>query len=86
MAQLVERSLPTPEIRSSNPVIDQILHVLSTVLKRQKLKKKSPGIAHFLRRELVKVYRSVSQLNLDRGGWRWRRGSATVASLILRSV
>ena len=36
VAQLVERLLPMPEVRSSNPVIDKnyIEHLLSTVLKR----------------------------------------------------
>ena len=38
VAQLVERSLPTPEDRSSNPVIGKIYieYLLSTVLKRRK--------------------------------------------------
>ena len=41
MAQLVERSLPTPEVRGSNPVIGEILFIysLSTVLKGRKQKK-----------------------------------------------
>ena len=39
VAQLVERSLPIPEVRGSNPVIGKNLNLtflLSTVLKRQK--------------------------------------------------
>ena len=41
VAQLVERSLPMPEVRSLNPVIGKLLYrtftcLLSTVLKRQK--------------------------------------------------
>ena len=39
VAQLVERSLPTPEVRGSNPVIGKNLlniYLLSTVLKRRK--------------------------------------------------
>ena len=39
VAQLVERSLPIPEVRSSNPVIGKNLlniYFLSTVLKRRK--------------------------------------------------
>ena len=39
VAQLAERLLPTPEVRGSNPVIDEIFennYLLSTVLKRQK--------------------------------------------------
>ena len=43
VAQLVERSLPTPEIRGSKPVIGKfyIIYMLSTGLKRQKKKKRS---------------------------------------------
>ena len=43
VAQLAERLLPTPEVRGSNPVIDEIFennYLLSTVLKRQKLRKR----------------------------------------------
>ena len=49
VAQLAERSLPTPEVRGSNPVLGKIYieHcLLSTVLKRQEIKKKMPGMAH----------------------------------------
>ena len=52
MAQLVERSLPIPEVRGSNPVIGKNLLILnnycilSTVyLKDEKIKKKRPGRA-----------------------------------------
>ena len=44
VAQLVERSLPTPEVRSSNPVIGEIFlqHcLLSTALKRQNKEKEA---------------------------------------------
>ena len=47
VAQLVERLLATPEIRGSNPAIGKIYIeqcLLSTVLKRQKINKKRPGI------------------------------------------
>ena len=43
VAQLVERSLPTPEFQGLNPVIGKIV---STNIKRQKIKKKRPGMAH----------------------------------------
>ena len=48
MAQLVEQLLPTSEVWGSNPVIGkvQIEHLLSTVLKRRKIQKKRPGMAH----------------------------------------
>ena len=39
VAQLVERSVPTPEIRGSNPVIGK-LYLLSTVSMRLKLNKR----------------------------------------------
>ena len=50
VAQLVERSLPIPEVRGSNPVIGKIyIEHLFTVnsFEKTKIKKKSPGIAHF---------------------------------------
>ena len=48
VAQLVERSLPTPEVCGSNPVIGKkyIEDLLSTVLIRRKEKEKRPGMAH----------------------------------------
>ena len=45
-AQLAERSIPTPEVRSSNPVIGEFLKnifVLSTVLKRRNWKEVGNG-------------------------------------------
>ena len=52
MAQLVEQSLPTPEVHGSNQVIGKIYieRSLSTVLKFEKTKikeKKRQGMAHF---------------------------------------
>ena len=52
VAPLVERSLPTPEFRCSNPAIDKIYIVhclLSTVLKKE-MKKKRPGMAHLFKK------------------------------------
>ena len=49
VAQLVERSLPTPEILGSNLVISKILSTkLSTngIIEKTKTKKKRPGMAH----------------------------------------
>ena len=49
VAQLEERSLPTPEIRSSNPVIGKLLNgtfvfcQLVSCIERTKIKKKRPG-------------------------------------------
>ena len=54
VAQLVERLLPIPEVRGSIPVIrnffiyiEQLLYTVNCVLKRRKIKKKRPGMAHF---------------------------------------
>ena len=50
MAQLVERSFPTPEIRSSNPIIGKILSSkVSTIciIEKTKIKKKRTGMAHY---------------------------------------
>ena len=48
-AQLVERSLPIPEVRGSNPVIGKTIYYLYTVngIEKTKIKKKRPGMAHF---------------------------------------
>ena len=51
VAQLVERSLPIPEVRGSNPVIGKNLYLYLTFVYRQlcieKMKiKKRPGMAH----------------------------------------
>ena len=52
VAQLVERSLPMPEVRSSNTVGGKLLYrtficVLSIVLKDENKEKRRPGMAHF---------------------------------------
>ena len=47
MAQLAERSLLTPEVRGSNPVIREIFHVFTiNCIEKTKIKKKRPGMAH----------------------------------------
>ena len=48
VAQLVEQSLPTPEVHGSNSVIGKICieHLHLIVLKRQKIKVKKPGMGH----------------------------------------
>ena len=45
VAQLVERSLPTPEILGSNPDIGKMLSTNCTIEKK-KIKKKRPRMAH----------------------------------------
>ena len=44
VAQLVERSPPTPKIRSSNPDIGKILSTKCEI-EKTKIKKKKPGMA-----------------------------------------
>ena len=61
VAQLVERSLPIPEVCGSHPVIGKIYieHLLtcllSIVLKRQKISIKRPGMAHFFKNVLCYI-------------------------------
>ena len=52
-AQLVERLLLIPWVRGLNPVIGNILieHLLSTVLKRRKLRKRGRKWPIFLKKE-----------------------------------
>ena len=49
MAQLVEQSLPIPEVRGSNPVIGNILYGTFTVnyIEKTKIKIKRPGMDQF---------------------------------------
>ena len=48
VAQLVERSLPTPEVRGSIPIGDINIDQYSTNynVEKTKIKKKRPGLAH----------------------------------------
>ena len=52
VAQLVERSLPIPEVHGSNPVISKNLYRTFTVncIEKTKIKKKRPGMAHFFKK------------------------------------
>ena len=50
VAQLVERSLPTPEIRSSNLTIGKVLSTYYIQIEKTKVKKKRPGMPHLLTR------------------------------------
>ena len=49
MAQLVERLLPIPEVRGSNPVIGKNLYRTFTVncIEKTKIKEKRAEMAHF---------------------------------------
>ena len=58
MAQLVERSLPIPEVRSLTPVIGKIYIVhlfvylfIINCIEKMKINKKRPGMAHFLKKK-----------------------------------
>ena len=53
VAQLVERSLPIPEVRGLNPVIGKNLFTVvycQLCIEKTKIKKRRPGIAHFLKK------------------------------------
>ena len=49
VAQLVKRSIPTPEVRGSFPIGDINIDQYSTNcnVEKTKIKKKRPGMAHF---------------------------------------
>ena len=58
VAQLVERSLPTPEVRGSNPVIGKLLSDIClfavNCVEKTKIKKKRPRMAHLKKK--IKVW------------------------------
>ena len=60
VAQLVERSLPIPDVRGSNPVISKNLFIHWTLvycqlcIEKTKIKEKRPGMAHFLKKQKIK--------------------------------
>ena len=59
VAQLVEQSLPIPEVRRSNPVISKNLFKNWTFfycqpcIEKTKIKKKTPGMSHFIKKEIM---------------------------------
>ena len=56
MAQLVERLLPIPEVRNSNPVIGNIyIEHLFTIncIENIKINKKRPGMANFFLKKIA---------------------------------
>ena len=58
VAQLVERSLPTPEVRSSNPVIDKLLYrafVYCQLSRKDENKEKEAGYGPLKKQKLRKV-------------------------------
>ena len=52
MAQLVERSLPTPVIHGSNPNIDKVLSTNCNKIENTKIKNKRPGMAYLKKNRL----------------------------------
>ena len=58
MAQLVERSLPIPEVRGSNPVIGKNLYRTFTVSCIEKTKKKEAGNGPFLQKTFRFILRN----------------------------
>ena len=71
MAQLVERSLPIPEVRGSNPVIGKIFYYYRTFvycqlcIEKMKIKKKEAGNGPFLKKNNVKLFGLWSVLWLE---------------------
>ena len=69
VAQLVERLLPIPEVRSSNPVIGKkiiyILNIclLSTVIEKTKIKKKRLGMAHIFLKKTLQFLQQIHVKN-----------------------
>ena len=65
VAQLVERSLPIPEVHSSNPVIRKNLFTYWTFVycqlcfEKKKIKKKRPGMAHLKNKQILIVLISL---------------------------
>ena len=61
VTQLVEHSLPIPEVGSSNPVIGIHLYWTFTVncIEKTKIKKKRPGMAHFLNKLWVQTFKTI---------------------------
>ena len=61
VAQLVERSLPTPEIRGLNPDIGKILSTNCTI-EKTKIKKKRLGMAHLLKKSKIRPLRRLTKI------------------------
>ena len=55
VAQLVEQSLLTPEIRGSNPDIDKILSTNCSI-ESTKIKKKKPGMVHLTKSIINQIH------------------------------
>ena len=51
VAQLVERSFPTPEVRGSIPAIGKLLFCSVNGIEKTKIKMKRPRMAHFLKKD-----------------------------------
>ena len=62
VAQLVEWSLPMPEVLGLNPVTGKNLYLTFTVncIEKTKIKKKRPGMAHFLKKNTYEQFKGTS--------------------------
>ena len=56
MAQLAERSLPTPEVPGLNPNIRKVLSTNCNKIEKTKIKKKRPGMAHLKKAANMKSF------------------------------
>ena len=71
VAQLVEQLLPNTEVPSSNRVIGNILYWTFTVnsIEKKKIKKKRPGMAHFLKKVNFWSWRHVYRFEFVKQFW-----------------
>ena len=60
MTQLVEQSLPIPEVNGSNPVIGKLLNMehlfTANCIKKTKINIKRPGMAHVIKNKHLTRY------------------------------
>ena len=77
VAQLLERSLPTLDVRSSNPLMGNFFYwtFMSTV-KKTKIKKKRSGMVHFLKKWDPSLFILI-RVCLFGVAWVWLGGSVT---------
>ena len=71
VAQLLERSLPTPEVHGSNPVIGEVLLSIVNCIEKTKIKKKRPGMALLKKRKNILTYLIKFDLLYSRNSFRY---------------
>ena len=87
VAQLVEQTLPTPEIRSLNQDIDEILTTNCTI-EKTKIKQKWPGMAHLFLKISLLLFHLSETLAKENGRYEiisWLSGNQE-GSLVLVEI